>query len=163
MPDKPESIFSIDTSSLMDWQDRYYPADIFPALQCALANLIVNGRLYAPAMVAEEIRAVGSVNLQTWIKTNAAMLVPNAVVMLAMRAIQNQFPDLLDVKAEHEEADAYVIALAQMKNGTVITQVTPAADKLRPKRKYFIPDVCRELGIPCFNLLGLMRAEGWKF
>jgi hypothetical protein len=26
-----------------------------------------------------------------------------------------------------------------------------------------IPDVCRDLGIPCINLLGLMRREKWTF
>lgn len=36
-----------------------------------------------------------------------------------------------------------------------------APPKRNPKRTHFIPDVCREMGIPCFNLLGLMRKEGW--
>ena len=76
-------------------------------------------------------------------------------------AIQKVFPGLLDPKAEFEEADAYVIALAKMRNGIVITQETSAAEKRNPKRTHFIPDVCRETGIPCFNLLGLMRKEGW--
>ena len=26
----------------------------------------------------------------------------------------------------------------------------------------YIPDVCRELGLPCIGLLGLMRREGWR-
>jgi hypothetical protein len=50
-----------------------------------------------------------------------------------------------------------------MRNGTVVTQETPAAEKRNPKRTHFIPDVCRELGIPCISLLGLMRREGWRF
>jgi hypothetical protein len=78
-------------------------------------------------------------------------------------SIQSRFPGLLDPKAEHEEADAYVIALAQQRDGIVVTSETPAADKRKPKREFYIPDVCRELGIPCINLLGLMRREAWRF
>jgi hypothetical protein len=26
------SIYSVDTNSLMDWHDRYYPVDVFPGL-----------------------------------------------------------------------------------------------------------------------------------
>ena len=66
-----------------------------------------------------------------------------------------------DPKAEFEEADAYVIALSQQRGGIVVTQETPAAEKQQPRRTHFIPDVCRELGIPCISLLGLMRREKW--
>jgi hypothetical protein len=58
---------------------------------------------------------------------------------------------------------ACIVALARMRDGTVVTQETPAAEKRNPKRTHFIPDVCRELGISCISLLGLMRREGWKF
>jgi hypothetical protein len=57
---------------------------------------------------------------------------------------------------------AYVIALARLRNGTVVAQETSAAEKHKPKKDHYIPDVCRELGVPCINLLGLMRREGWK-
>jgi hypothetical protein len=63
----------------------------------------------------------------------------------------------------YESADAYVIALAQIHGGTVVTQETTAAEKRNSKQTHFIPDVCRDLGVPCINLLGLMRREGWKF
>ncbi len=54
-----------------------------------------------------------------------------------------------------------MIALARLRNGIVVTQETAAAEKRNPKRTHYIPDVCRELGIPCISLLGLMRREGW--
>jgi len=44
-------------------------------------------------------------------------------------------------KAEYEEADAHVIALARLRDGIVVTQETPAAEKNRPRRTHFIPDV----------------------
>jgi hypothetical protein len=80
-------------------------------------------------------------------------------VLVAAQGVQNQFPELLDPKAEYEEADAYVIGLAQVREAAVITGETSAAEKSSPKRSHYIPDVCRELGIPCFNFLALMRLE----
>ena len=89
--------------------------------------------------------------------------VPTKDLLREALDIQARFPGLRDPKAEHEEADAYVIALAKMRDGIVVTQETPAAEKNRPRRTHFIPDVCRELGIPCISLLGLMRRERWTF
>ncbi len=34
---------------------------------------------------------------------------------------------------------------------------------VKPEKARFIPEVCREMGIPCFNLLGMMRRENWVF
>lgn len=90
------------------------------------------------------------------------MFVPLSDVLVEAQSIQNRFPGLRDPKAEYEEADAYVIALAKLQDGIVVTQETSAAEKRNPKRTHFIPDVCRELGLPCISLLGLMRREGWR-
>ena len=87
---------------------------------------------------------------------------PTQELLAGALTIQNQFPGLRDPKAEYEEADAYVIALARLRDGIVVTQETPAAEKNRPRRTHFIPDVCRELGLPCISLLGLMRREKWS-
>src|ERR1700733_11567869 len=54
-----QTIYSIDSSSLMDWQARYYPPDVFPTLVDKMEALIAGGRLVAPALVKEEIDAIG--------------------------------------------------------------------------------------------------------
>jgi hypothetical protein len=98
-----------------------------------------------------------------WTENHSGVFVPNALVLAETLSIQNQFTGLRDPKAAYEEADAYVIALAKMRNGIVVTQETPAAEKRNPRRTHFIPDVCREMGIHCISLLGLMRREAWRF
>ena len=155
-------IYSVDTSSFMDWQARTYPTDVFVSLLKRVAGLIAEERILAPALVREEIKAVGTNDLNKWAIANSGIFVPTADVLADAQAIQNQFVGLRDPKAEHEEADAYVIALAKQKGGIVVTQETSASEKKKPPRSHFIPDVCRELGIPCISLLGLMRREGWK-
>lgn len=148
---------------MMDWQGRYFPTDVFTGLVDRVEELIAAGRFIAPALVKEEVGAVGTAGLIAWTENHAGIFIPTAEVLAETQAIQNQFAGLRDPKAEYEEADAYVIALAKMRGGTVVTQETPAAEKRNPKRTHFIPDVCRELGISCISLLGLMRREGWKF
>lgn len=155
------SFYSIDSSSLMDWQARYYPTDVFPGLVVRIDTLISDGRFAAPSVVREEVEVVGTTALAAWIR--AGIFVPTADVLAGAQSIQSQFAGLVDPKAEYEEADAYVIALARLNNGIVVTQETPAAEKKNPKRSQYIRDVCRELGIPCISFLGLMRREGWTF
>jgi hypothetical protein len=147
----------------MDWQGRYFPPDVFTGLVDRIEERIAAGRFIAPALVKKEVGSVGTAGLIAWTENHAGIFVPTAEVLAEAQAIQNQFAGLRDPKAEYEEADAYVIALARMRNGTVVTQETPAAEKRNPKRTHFIPDVCRELGISCISLLGLMRREGWRF
>jgi hypothetical protein len=147
----------------MEWQGRFYPTDVFAGLVASVDALIAAERILAPALVKDEIGAVGTAGLIEWTENHAGIFVPTVEVLAEAQAIQNQFAGLRDPRAEYEEADAYVIALARMRNGIVVTQETPAAEKRNPRRTHFIPDVCRELGITCISLLGLMRREGWRF
>ena len=154
--------YVIDSSSFMDWQGRYYPTDVFEGLVTRFDALLGEERLLAPAIVKEELESVGTDELKAWAKARPGIFVKTSDVLAEARATQARFPRLTDPKALYEEADAYVVALARMRDGLVITQETPAAEKRNPKRTHFIPDVCRELGIPCINLIGLMRREKWN-
>lgn len=155
-------LYAVDTNIYMDWQARHYPTDVFSTLIGRIDGLIAEGRFCSPALVHEELDAVGTSELSEWADDRIPVWVPTADILHAALAIQSRFPGMLDPKAEYEEADAYVIALAQQRDGIVVSSETPAAEKRRPRRELFVPDVCRELGIPCINLLGLMRREGWK-
>ena len=155
-------LYVVDTNVFMDWQFRYYPTDIFPSLLSRVDSLANERRFCAPELVEEELRKVGTPELSSWADAHSAIWVPNAEVLAATLTIQSRFPGLLDPKAEYDEADAYVIALAQLRDGIVVTQETSASEKRRPARPLYIPDVCRELGVHCITLQGLMRREGWR-
>jgi hypothetical protein len=156
-------VYSIDTNVLMDWQARYYPTDVFAGVLAQVEAIISAGRWIAPALVHEETNAAGTDELKAWAKVHKGLFTPVTETLAGGLAIQARFPGLRDPKSEFDEADAFVIALAQQRGATVVTQETSAAEKVRPRRTHFIPDVCRDLGIPCINLLGMMRREGWKF
>ena len=57
------SIYSVDSSSLMDWQGRYFPTDVFPGLTVRIEELITIDRFISPALVKEEIGVVGTAGL----------------------------------------------------------------------------------------------------
>lgn len=148
----------------MDWQARYYPLDVFVSLNTRIEQLIKSNDFRAVELVKEEINAVGTPDLKTWAGSHKNLFVPLVPdVQLEAAAIEAQYPDLLDVKSPYQSADAYVIAFAKLQNGIVISQETSAHEKRNPKKIHYIPDVCRDLGVPCINLLGLMRKERWKF
>ncbi len=157
------AIYSIDTNSLMDWQARFYPVDVFASMVTKMDALVASSQLIAAELVREEAGVVGTAGLIQWVQANSGMFVSTANLLSDALIVQNQFTGLRDPRAEYEEADAYVIALAQQVGGIVVTQETPAAEKNRPRRTHFIPDVCRELGVPCISLLGMMRREKWVF
>lgn len=157
------AVYCIDTNVLMDWQARYFPTDVFASLIMKVDGLIAESRFVAPSLVEEELGAVGTADLTLWSKQRSQVFVPLEEVFREGLSIQGRFPGLKDPKAEYEEADAFVIALARLRNGVVVTQETSASEKRNPRRTHFIPDVCRELGVPCINLLGMIRREGWVF
>lgn len=155
-------MYSLDTSFFMDWQARYYPVDVFRSLQDSIERLIATGECVAVSLVREEIDAVGTPDLRSWAKKNSGLFVPlSPDIQGAGARIEARYPDLLDSKSMYQSADAYVIALAQLRGGVVVSQETSAAEKRKATKDHYIPDVCRELGVACINLLGLMRREGW--
>ena len=154
-------VYSVDTSTFMDWQARYYPTDVFRSMLELMGSLVRSQRLQAAGLVHEELQAVGTPELIGWAKSNAMIFIPTKDVLADALAIQDRFPGLRDPKAEHDESDAYVIALSRLRNGIVVTQETAASEKHGRRRSHYIPDVCRELGLPCVSLLGLMRRERW--
>ncbi len=92
MSDGTRPIYCVDTNSLMDWQARYYPTDIFTGVLSRMDQLAIDGRLIAPALVHEEVDAVGTPELVAWAKAHKGIFVPNADVLKKALAIQHRFP-----------------------------------------------------------------------
>lgn len=137
---------------------------MFATLNTRIEHLIKTGDFRAVELVKEEINAIGTPDLKTWGNGHKNLFVPLAPdVQLEAAAIEAKYPALLDVKSPYQSADAYVIAFAKLQSGVVISQETSVHEKRNPAKSHYIPDVCRDLGVPCINLLGLMRKEKWKF
>jgi hypothetical protein len=147
----------------MDWQARHYPLDVFPGLSTKIGALISAGQFKAVDIVREEIEAVAPAGLKTWAITSGIFVPLVPEIQAEGAAIEALYPDLADPKGIYQSADAYLIAHAKLESAIVLSQETSAHEKPNAKRRHFIPDVCRDLGVPCINLLGLMRREKWSF
>ena len=148
----------------MDWQARYYPLEVFVTLKAKIEDLIKSGDFRAVELVKDEINSVATPDLKAWASSHKDLFVPLVPeVQLEGAAIEAKYPDLIDVKSPYQSADAYVIAWANLQSGVVISQETSVNEKRNPAKRYYIPDVCRDLGIPCIHMLGLMRREKWTF
>mgnify|MGYP005838098599 FL=1 len=157
-------MYSVDTSTLMDWQARFYPTDVFHGLKKRIEALIREARFHAVDLVRAEINAIGTTEMKTWSDAQTGLYVPlTSDIQAQAQEIQRRYPDLVDLNNPHEQADPYVIALAKQRNGIVVSQETSVHEKRNPRKRHYIPDVCRDLGISCINLLDLMRWEGWSF
>jgi uncharacterized protein DUF4411 len=67
---------------------------------------------------------------------------------------------LVDTRKNRSMADPFVIALAHVENGAV---VSTELRSLNPQRKPNIPDVCDDMRIPHLTLVDVLRRQGWTF
>lgn len=93
-----------------------------------------------------------------WAQQHTKLFIPiDDEIQLALAEILQRFTRLVNTQRNRSMADPWVIALAQVRDCTVVTGEAPSGNLDRPK----IPDVCQALGIRCINLLKLFREERW--
>ena len=149
--------YSVDTSALMDAWVRYYPPDVFGTLWTRLDELGKSGRLLAIDEVRRELEKKDD-ELYKWVSARPTMIVTlDEALQGASTPIINRFPSLTNTKTVMSgSADPFVIALAQVRELTVVT-----SEKSKPSKPR-IPDVCKVLGVPCITLVEMFRKEGWR-
>lgn len=154
----PASVYCIDTSSVIDWHERFYPPESFPSLVPLVDGLIHTGRLFMSEEVALELHAKTAA-AGTWCaKRKDRLVLPTDVaVATAVRDVLREHPRLVGALKNRNRADPFVIAVARLKGAVVVTgEMGGTAD--RPK----IPYVCSQFGIQCITFTDLIRAEGWR-
>ena len=139
-------IYCVDTSTLIAaWNERY-PIAHFPSFWENLDGLIRADPLLSPDEVRRE-----------WLAQRLQMFIELAEdIQEEARLILARFPLLTKQLPGRTAADSFVIAMAKARNFTVVTEEGGGSVK-RPT----IPFVCTGCGIPCTNLLGLIRGEQW--
>jgi hypothetical protein len=96
-------MYSIDTSTLIDWQDRHYPLDVFPSLGSRFEDLVREGHCAAVDLVLEEVEAVASPGLRAWAKNHKGLFVPLAPeIQTEAAGIEARYPDLMDPKIPYQ-------------------------------------------------------------
>lgn len=68
--------YSVDTSAFLDWQLRCYPTDVFFSLLDKIDGLLKENRIFALALVKEEIEVSGGADLAKWAKSRSGLFIP---------------------------------------------------------------------------------------
>jgi hypothetical protein len=158
---KPPSLYSVDTSALIDGLERFYPEETFPALWKEVNGLVSTGRLLISEEVWQEAR-VRDAAAKAWCdghKDDGLIVPTDATIVREVRNILSSFPNLVKQSKNRNRADAFVIAVARLKGAIVVTGEGPDGNERQPK----IPYICQQLGVTSIRFLGLIRLEGWKF
>jgi hypothetical protein len=155
----PRPIYSGDTSALIDWLERYYPAESFPAMVEKVDALISEGRLLISEEVLDEAQQKDAA-VKDWCETRKdALIVPtDSAVALEVRSILETHGRLVMNLKNRNRADPFVIAVARLRRAVVVTGEI-GGNESRPK----IPYVCQQLGIECISFLDLIKRERWTF
>lgn len=120
------TIYSCDSNILIQAWHRLYPPSVFPGVWGALEVLIDGGRLVASSEVQEEIeRHDDAVN--AWAKRHSQMFVSiDEPIQREVRVILRDYRRLINTQKGRSAADPWVIALAKLRGGTVLTLEEPS-------------------------------------
>lgn len=157
---EPAICYSVDTSALIDGLERFYPADTFIGLWDAIDGLIDEERFFLSEEVFEEIKKKDAV-VKGWAAPRSSKLIveSTSTITNSVTKILSAYPRMAMSGGRRNQADPFVIAVAQLKGATVVTGEATGGTKSRPK----IPFICAELGIPCIAFTDLIKAEDWSF
>jgi Domain of unknown function (DUF4411) len=152
-------LYSFDTSSFLNGRRDLLPPATFPTLWANIEAMIDSGDIRSVDLVRDEL-SVREDEVHEWAKAQVGLFVPlTRDVQLAVREILAEHQKILGVGSGRSGADPFVIALALVHGGVVVTEETPSRKLSKPK----IPDVCDGMGVRRLNLLGFVQEQGWVF
>lgn len=150
--------YCLDTSAILDGWVRYYPPDVFDTLWKKINAAVDNGDLKAPEEVFVELQKKSD-DVAKWAKARKDdLFVPfDEEIQIEANRVLDAYPNLVDQRPSNSQADPFVIALAKIRNITVVT----CEKNLGTEKKPRIPIVCKHFSVKCISLLEMFRAEGW--
>jgi len=153
------TMYSIDTSALIDGLERYYPAKHFPKLWERVDELIQQGRFLVSEEVWDEAHAKDAAVKDWCDEPGMARDICKVATDAAIGGIAGRI--LLDypywaTQGRKNGADPFVIALAEHRNAMVISGETNGGPS-KPK----IPYVCGERQVGCGRFIDIITTENW--
>ncbi|MGY8903886.1 MAG: DUF4411 family protein [Burkholderiales bacterium] len=149
--------YCIDTSTIIDAGERYYPIDVFPAFWDRLDALIQAGRLRAPQTLIDELEAKDDAWREWVYSRRDAMIWPiDDAIQTAMAQVMPIYAAMV-TNLNSIKGDPFFIAASIAKNATLITSEKPIKGNIK------IPRICEQLGVAWSPLLTVVRTEGWRF
>ena len=144
--------YVLDTSAIIDGH-RHYPSATFTKLWKLISELVGLFRLVCPRKVLDELEKRDD-KCTAWARSLPGLVVEAAEPVVSIVAeITDSYPKW--VSKGRNWADPWVIAEAEHRNFTVVTQER----NNRPS----IPRICRERRVKVIDFLDMIRREGWEF
>jgi len=121
----PDSLYCIDSSALIAGYNEAYPPAVFPSLWKEIERLAESGTLICPDEVLLELER-GTDELKDWARSQKSLFYPmdEEVQKIISKQIFADHADWFDQNRTTPWADPVVIALALLKNGTVVSEET---------------------------------------
>lgn len=148
-------IYIIDTSSILSQKDTEpHRRNINKTLWKYIDSFIEQKRIVTCSEIIEE---VNDKELKKWFVGLKGEILPiDDEVQTNVKKVVTSNPQLVDFKENKSSGDAFLIATAMKYGYTVITE----ENKTKQKK---IPFVCKNLNVPCVDIIGLCENEGWSF
>jgi hypothetical protein len=151
-------IYCFDACSLIRAYYEVYPPRRFPSFWKHFAALAAAGRAIVATDVCKEVK-VRDPALEALLQGYGNVVIGlDQAQAVYLAQINVSHPGLINVRKQKSQGDPFVIALAQARSATVVTE-EGRGTIAKPK----IPAVCAALNVPCINLLGVIDAEGWTY
>lgn len=154
-----DQFYSFDTSAILNGRRDLFRPTVFQTLWVQIEGAIADGQIRSVDEVQREL-ARRDDDARQWADAQGGLFVPLELpIQQSAVQILNVHPRLVSQGGRRSAADPFVIALAMVRNGTVVTEETARGNLTSPR----IPDVCGDLGVPCLNLMEYIEAQGWTF
>lgn len=153
-------LYSFDTSSLLNGRRDLLPPDVFGSLWDNIEAMIEAGCIRCVDTVRDELSRFDD-EVGRWCAAMPHLFIAlEPDVQRATTAVLSSHGRLLaQGKPGRNGADPLVIGLAVARGATVVTEERASGKLEKPK----IPDVCAAMSVPCLNLVGFVRQQGWRF
>jgi hypothetical protein len=159
-------LYLLDADVLIDANRDYYPIARVPEFWEWLWHNGKEGHVKIPFEIYKEVKD-GIDDLAKWAKETEVerdLLLNEEVDSAMVSRVTNAgyAPDLTDDEVVKVGRDPFLIAYALSDLGNRCVVTTEASKPKRQRANRHIPDVCRDLGIPCCNTFEFVRALDFK-
>jgi hypothetical protein len=152
------ALYVFDTSAWITI-DRDTPRDIYETVWARIDDAIEKGVIRSPDEVFSELEQ-GVDDLGRYLKSRAGLFVPlEDDLQVSLSEVMDQCPTLSDPESTRNHADPFVVALAKLHGGNVVSQERSRKHVTGPMK---IPDACVHFGCPHFKWLPFLREVGWR-
>lgn len=154
--------YVFDTNSFLVL--RHYFPERFPTFWERFDDAVNDGQVISVREVRQELEwAANQEHLEQWINDNRGIFLPPSIDEMEFVKRIFAVPHFQQMISERSRlkgvpvADPFVIASAACRRSVVVSE-----EQYKPNAAR-IPNVCEHFDVPCTDIEGFMRREGWRF